>query len=57
VILVEREYTVDELAELTKQNIEVVRRKLRRGDYKGIKRGKDWRILESEVNRIQKEGG
>jgi len=55
--LVEREYTVDELAELTKQNIEVVRRKLRRGDYKGIKRGKDWRILESEVNRIQKEGG
>ena len=55
--MVEKEYTLKELAEITKQNPEVVRRKLKGGIYKGIKRGKDWRILETEVNRIQREGG
>lgn len=55
--LIEKEFTAEELANITKQNTEVVRRKLRKGKYKGIKRGHLWRIKESELDRIQREGG
>ena len=43
--------TTREIAERLKLNVEVVRRKLRRGDIKATKVGRLWRVSDEELQQ------
>jgi len=43
--------TTQEIAEKLRLNVEVVRRKLRKGDIQATKVGRLWRVCESELQR------
>jgi len=45
-------YTVNELAELFKVDIETIYRRLRSGDIKGFRFGKQWRFTQEEIDRL-----
>lgn len=49
-------YTVKEVAEMFSVATSTIRKKLRKGDLKGIKIGKVWRIKRTEIQRYCKEG-
>jgi len=44
-----RFYTTAELAEMLKMNVQVIARKLQRGELPGYKIGKDWRVAEKDL--------
>jgi len=46
-----------EFAEALRIHVESVRRFIRQGRLNAIKIGRHWRILRSELERIQREGG
>ncbi len=49
-------YLTEEVAELIKFHPETVRRLVREGRIQAMKFGRDWRIPNSEVQRILREG-
>ncbi len=44
-----RFYTTQEVADILKMNVQVISRKLQKGDLIGYKIGKDWRISEKDL--------
>jgi excisionase family DNA binding protein len=42
-------YTVIEVSKLLKCKIETVRKKMRTGEIKGVKLGKEWRIKKKDL--------
>ncbi len=42
-------YTTQEVAEILKMNVQVISRKIQKGDLIGYKIGKDWRISEKDL--------
>ena len=42
-------YTVEEISEMLKLNVETIRRNLQRGHIRGAKFGKVWRISSSDL--------
>lgn len=42
-------YTTQEVADILKMNVQVISRKLQKGDLLGYKIGKDWRISEADL--------
>lgn len=42
-------YTTAEVAEMLKMNVQVIARKLQRGELHGYKIGKDWRVAEKDL--------
>ena len=42
-------YTTQEVADLLKMNVQVISRKLQRGNLTGYKIGKDWRVSERDL--------
>ena len=42
-------YTTQEVADIMKMNVQVISRKLQKGDLTGYKIGKDWRISEKDL--------
>jgi excisionase family DNA binding protein len=44
-----RFYTTAEIAEMLKMNVQVVARKVQKGEITGYKIGKDWRITEKDL--------
>lgn len=51
----EKTYSTKELASLFGFHQEVVRKKLKSGEWKGFKIQTVWRVKESEVRRIMRE--
>lgn len=49
-------YTVKEVAELLKLKLETVRTKLRKGEIKGKKLGKAWRITKENLDEYINKG-
>lgn len=54
--MVEQMYTPEEAAEILGFKKRTIMEWLRNGKIRGVKMGKEWRITETELNRIQKEG-
>ena len=44
-----RFFTTAEIAEILKMNVQVIARKLQRGELHGYKIGKDWRVAEKDL--------
>ncbi|MDD5658085.1 MAG: DUF2087 domain-containing protein [Elusimicrobia bacterium] len=42
-------FTVVELADILKMNVQVIARKLKAGEIRGYKLGKDWRVSEATI--------
>jgi excisionase family DNA binding protein len=42
-------FTVQEVADLLKMNVQVIARKLKAGEIRGYKLGKDWRVSEQTI--------
>lgn len=49
-------YTTNEIATILKIHVDTVRKKIRTGDIKATKVGRDYRITEEELNRLVKGG-
>ncbi len=45
-------YTVEEISEMLKLNVETIRRNLQRGRLRGAKFGKVWRISNSDLQEF-----
>lgn len=49
-------YTTNEVATILKIHVDTVRKKIRTGEIKATKVGRDYRITEEELNRLVKGG-
>lgn len=47
-------YTTKEVAEIFKCHVETIRRKIRNGEIKVVKIGREYRISEEEVERLKR---
>lgn len=47
-------YTTKEAAQIFKCNVETIRRRIRRGEIKTIKIGRDYRIPDDEIERLKR---
>ena len=45
-------YTVEEIAEILKLDAETIRRYLVKGDLKGAKIGRSWRVTKDELDQF-----
>lgn len=48
-------YTVEEIAEILKLDAETIRRYLVKGDLKGSKIGRSWRVTQEDLEEFIKE--